>query len=88
MGLELERAYLHFSLSQRIIFVFVYVSLGYKCLWRTEGIGSSRARDTGNCEPPDMDAGNQTPALWKSKRALKHCAISLFLHGSFEMFWY
>lgn len=59
--------------------------LGISVCGEQKASGASGVRVTGNCELPDMDAGNQSPAFWNSKSVLKHCAISLFLHGSFDI---
>lgn len=57
------------------VFMCVYVwthmsSQVYECSWRPEGIRSSVTRVTGNCEPPDVGAGDQTTAPLQAEQGL------------------
>lgn len=50
-----------------------------KCLKRLEeGIVSPGTGVTGSCEPPDVNAENLTPFLWKSRKYLNQGTITPF----------
>lgn len=63
-------------LSPRFYFIFTYLCMSvcgihvHRCPTRTIGVRFCRIGSTGDCDPLDMDAGNQTLVLWKEQQSL------------------